>query len=269
MSNDFFHFMQSKAGCELLRDVHRIAEALEKSVPPPVTPLPTPETLPAHLAEICADRTKLHHLREDTKDWAFTNVRPFYSRSFSFRQEKNGFYHFVATLLGHDENQLFAVNIVGDCGCDTYKAGESMTLRQFASWFGHSYPDYLLSKGTHKAEFQARRAREQMVAFFKENRPSAAEANEEAQRAWEEYGGHIDNALYSACANVTDLYNIVSEAADEIIEADDDLKESFKDYMTTDFFDHEWGMDYDAMDYARIEQLRWFGLWLLEHFKEK
>ncbi len=32
--------------------------------------------------------------------------------------------------------------------------------------------------------------------------------------------------------------------------------------MTTDFFDHDWGMDYDAQTYARIEQVRYAGLWL-------
>jgi hypothetical protein len=286
MSDDHLgKFIASKAGQTLLQDVHKIAESLtrvaanapqvtvgqlvpiEKSTETPVL------SLPDHLAEICADRTKLHNLLETTKDWAFTRITPFYSQSYCFRQEKTGFYHFVATLLGHSENQLFAVNIMGDCGCDTYKASDVMTVLQFGKWLGHSYPDYLLSKGTHKAEFQARKAREQMVTFFKEHEHEFGADPEEPDAPllahWRQYGQNVDALLANACANTTDLYNLVQEAADDLdADADADICDHFKEYMTTDFFDTEWGMDYDTMDYARIEQMRWLGCWLLEQFPE-
>jgi len=270
--SDLREFIQSKAGLEFLRDIHRIAEAVDRRTIAAVEKLvETPAALPDHLAEVCADRTKLHNLLETTKDWAFTRITPFYSQSYCFRQAQNGFYHFVGVLMGHSPDQIFAVTIMGDCGSDTYRCSEGLPLRQSASWMAQSYPDYLLSKGTHKAEFRAHKAREHMKAFFKEH----ADQWDDSERPggpltkplWEQYGQNVDALLANACANTTDLYNLVQEAADDL-DVDTDVCDRFKEYMTTDFFDHEWGMDYDAMDYARIEQMRWFGLWLLEHHQE-
>jgi len=299
MSDSFKTFMESKAGCALQHNVQRLADALEKLANPVqvltvdngnVTPIPVPQKdeimaafddfvtrlkiealLPNHSLPIAQARAKLHNLREETKDWNFTEVRPFYSRSYSFRQAENGFYRFVGTLMGHAPDQLFAVTIMGDCGCDTYKCSEGMSVRKFADWMANAYPDYLLSKGTHRPEFQAHKTREQMVVFFKEHADNFDDSERPGgpltKPLWEQYGQNVDALLANACANTTDLYHLVQEAADDL-DADTDICDRFKEFMTTDFFDHDWGMDYDAMDYARIEQLRWFGLWLLQQFPE-
>ena len=278
MSDSFEKFMQSKPGCQLLHDIHRIAEAvdhrnldtLHRIVDGQLVPLEKlsetqPELrLPNHGMPIAQARLKLHNLREETKDWNFTEVRSFYSQSYSFRQAENGFYRFVGTLLGHAPDQLFAVNIMGDCGCNTYKCSESLTLPKFASWIAHSYPDYLLSKGTERPSFQLSRAELQVAEYFKEYKEEhAARFADE----WENlYNGVIHTMAGGCINNASDLYRVFEEAISDLDL--DAAEEKFTSFILDDFYEHEWGQDYDAQAYCRIEQLRWFGLYLLQQFPE-
>jgi hypothetical protein len=297
MSDGFKAFMESKAGCALQHNVQRLADALEKLANPMTytitdgqfTPISVPkkddvmaafddfvarlkaeheQPLNAHLTEVLAQRAKLRQVYESAQDWQFTRIEPFFSQSYRFRQAENGFYHFVATLLGHGPDQIFAINLMGDCGSDTYRCGDTCSVRDFAHWIGYSDPQYLLSKGNVHQSFHKDRAREQMQVFFKEHECVWGDDPEtpmpELLAHWQAYGQLVDQELRVSCSNVSDLYHIVEEAADAL-DADEETCEKFKEYMTTDFHDHDWGLDYDAQDYARIEQARWFGIWLLTH----
>jgi hypothetical protein len=298
MSEDHLgKFIASKAGQALLQDVHHAAESLRQLALVAEHPLRTLETggtdpLPAYVEDIAKQHAALLQregeplVQEGEKPtWWFPQVSHPYIEAYAFRRADDGFYRFEAILLGESPEAIRSVTIVGDCDNDTYYFGGQNDRLTMAHLLSHSDTPYLLSKGSVRQVFTAERAGEDFTAFCESNAADleksvaklkadlehhegddAADAIsdelkplERDSEAWHDLGGEVSPVIENCAEGLTTMWDILESALDAESRYDR-LRESIPERC-----DCTWGYDYDAMTYARVRQLRWFGLWLERH----
>ncbi len=182
----------------------------------------------------------------------YPHMKSMFSRSFHFGREEP-FYWFTATIIGHDEKRIFAVHIMGDCGVDTYRSGDLMTIPAFGDWLGNSNKDYILSKGTERKEFQWKEG----VADLKEYLQADTGGDDEGDAA--HLLKEIEESVQIRDPDLNDagwFHKVVSELANEIdYHIDDALREC------------KWGRRWSAWAESRFRQLVYFGNWLKREMK--
>lgn len=176
-------------------------------------------------------------------EFNFAHVTGMFSQSFHFRREES-FYWFTGTIIGHNDQKIFAAHIMGDCGSDTYKAGDPMPIRAFGDWLGNSNKDYILGKGTEKREFQWEAAVVDLRAYLER------EADLGSAKMLQIVG--MERTFSDPdCSDQVSFHKLVLEAAEQV------------DYEINDALcECKWGLRWSGWAESRFCQLTYFGNWL-------
>lgn len=223
-------------------------------------------------AEAEMERTKI--LLPDSENgyhtpFVFEHISPMHSESYVFRLTKEKCeYRFTATLIGATPKDIQAVNIMGDCGSDTY----DFHSHSSPSGFGNllcSGMDYLFSKGEVRQAYSPEKAIEDIRYHIDENLKDLrarlvdahdgtnGENSEEAKDALRKFEEQV--ALWEQAVVDSDE-DWQQNHGNFHVDTVEILGSSFYDIFTDCRIGYEW----DAMAHGRYRQLRYFGLWLIE-----
>jgi hypothetical protein len=181
-------------------------------------------------------------------EFSFALVQEMFTRSWNFKREQ-GHYWFTATIIGNSDNKIFAVHIMGDCGIDTYRAGEPMPIEAFGDWLGNSHRDYILSKGAEPKEFQWKAAVGDLKGYLER------ENDVDASKMLDRIGGEF---AYPDCSDQVSFHKLVLETAEEV---------GYEIYDAVS--DCRWGLRWSAWAESRHYQITYFGNWLKKQERDE